>query len=313
MDYLLLIGGLAILIAGGEVLVRGAVGIALKFNLSPLVIGMTIVSFGTSAPELLVSLKAALEGHPEIAIGNIVGSNIANITLVLGITAMILPIPVKKNTLKIDWPIMMGVSVLFYLFILNGVLNTWEGAIFVILLIFFVIYQLKSSKTNEVNNEDEVIAELKNKNSNVYFHLLLIVVGIVALSFGAEWLLTGAVNIAQDFGVSEHIISVTIIAFGTSVPELATSVIAAFKKQMDISVGNLIGSNIFNLLSVLGITSLIKEIPISQGVILNDIFWVLGASFLLLPFMLNYNISRWKGAVLTLFYLAYVFFLLGEI
>ncbi len=313
MDYLLLIGGLAILIAGGEVLVRGAVGIALKFNLSPLVIGMTIVSFGTSAPELLVSLKAALEGHPEIAIGNIVGSNIANITLVLGITAMILPIPVKKNTLKIDWPIMMGVSVLFYLFILNGVLNTWEGAIFVILLIFFVIYQLKSSKTNEVNNEDEVIAELKNKNSNVYFHLLLIVVGIVALSFGAEWLLTGAVNIAQDFGVSEHIISVTIIAFGTSVPELATSVIAAFKKQMDISVGNLIGSNIFNLLSVLGFTSLIKEIPISQGVILNDIFWVLGASFLLLPFMLNYNISRWKGAVLTLFYLAYVFFLLGEI
>lgn len=313
MDYLLLIGGLAILIAGGEVLVRGAVGIALKFNLSPLVIGMTIVSFGTSAPELLVSLKAALEGHPEIAIGNVIGSNIANIALVLGITAMILPIPVKKNTLKIDWPIMMGVSVLFYLFILNGVLNRWEGAIFVALLILFVIYQLKSSTTNETNDEDEAIEEVKSNYSNVYLHLLFIVVGVVALSFGAEWLLTGSVNIAQDFGVSEHIISVTIIAFGTSVPELATSIIAALKKQMDISVGNLIGSNIFNLLAVLGITSLIKEIPISNQVISSDVFWMLGTSFLLLPFMLNYNISRWKGAVLTLFYLAYVFFLLRGI
>lgn len=310
MDYLLLIGGLAILIAGGEVLVRGAVGIALKFNLSPLVIGMTVVSFGTSAPELLVSLKAALEGHPEIAIGNVVGSNIVNISLILGITAMVLPIPVKKNTLKIDWTIMMGVSILFYLFILNGILNTWEGVIFVILLILFVIYQLKSSKTNETNDEDEAIEEVKSNYSNVYLHLLFIVVGVVALSFGAEWLLTGTVNIAQDFGVSEHIISVTIVAFGTSVPELATSVIAAFKKQMDISVGNLIGSNIFNLLAVLGITSLIKEIPVSNQVIFNDVFWMLGTVLLTLLVMLKYKISRWKGAVLVIVYSAYVYFLL---
>lgn len=313
MDYLLLIGGLAILIAGGEVLVRGAVGIALKFNLSPLVIGMTIVSFGTSAPELLVSLKAALEGHPEIAIGNVIGSNIANIALVLGITTLILPIPVQKNTLKIDWPIMMAVSVLFYLFILNGVLNTWEGAIFVSLLLIFIIYQLKSSNNNETDDEDDAIEEVKSKFSNVFLHLFFILLGVVGLAFGADWLLEGAVNIAKNFGVSEHVISVTIVAFGTSVPELATSIIAAFKKQMDISVGNLIGSNIFNLLAVLGITSLIKEIPISNQVITNDIFWMLGTSFLLLPFMFNLNISRWKGAVLTLSYLAYVFFLLKGI
>ena len=313
MDYLLLIGGLAILIAGGEILVRGAVGIALKFNLSPLVIGMTIVSFGTSAPELLVSLKAALEGHPEIAIGNVVGSNIANIALVLGITTLILPIPVQKNTLKIDWPIMMAVSVLFYLFILNGVLNTWEGAIFVLLLLIFVIYQLKSSKSNETDDDDEALKEVKSNYSNIYLHLLFILLGVVGLAFGADWLLEGAVNIASNLGVSEHIISVTIVAFGTSVPELATSIIAAFKKQMDISVGNLIGSNIFNLLGVLGITAIIKEIPISNQVITNDVFWMLGTSFLLLPLMLNYNISRWKGAVLALSYLAYVFFLLNGI
>lgn len=313
MDYILLIGGLAILIAGGEVLVRGAVGIALKFNLSPLVIGMTIVSFGTSAPELLVSLKAALEGHPEIAIGNVVGSNIANIALVLGITTLILPIPVQKNTLKIDWPIMMAVSVLFYLFILNGVLNTWEGAVFVLLLLIFVIYQLKSSKSNETDDDDEALEEVKSNYSNVYLHLLFILLGVVGLAFGADWLLEGSVNIASNLGVSEHIISVTIVAFGTSVPELATSIIAALKKQMDISVGNLIGSNIFNLLGVLGITAIIKEIPISNQVITNDVFWMLGTSFLLLPFMLNYNISRWKGTVLTLSYLAYVFFLLKGI
>lgn len=313
MDYILLIGGLAILIAGGEVLVRGAVGIALKFNLSPLVIGMTIVSFGTSAPELIVSLKAALEGHPEIAIGNVVGSNIANITLVLGITTMILPISVQKNTLKIDWPIMMAVSVLFYLFILNGVLNTWEGATFVLLLLIFVVYQLKSSQKNEADDKEELKEEVISKFPSILKHLIFILIGVVGLAFGADWLLEGAINIAKNFGVSEHVISVTIVAFGTSVPELATSIIAAFKKQMDISVGNLIGSNIFNLLAVLGITSLIKEIPISNQVITSDVLWMLGTSLLLLPFMLNYNISRWKGAVLTLSYLAYVFFLLNGI
>lgn len=310
MDYLLLLGGLAILIAGGEVLVRGAVGIALKFNLSPLVIGMTIVSFGTSAPELLVSLKAALERHPEIAIGNVVGSNIANISLILGITAMLLPIPVNKNTLKIDWTIMMGVSVLFYLFIQNNILDNWEGIVFTCLLLAFIFYQLKSSQNNETTDEDEVLEEVKSKFSNMYLHLLFIVVGVAALSFGADWLLTGAVNIAQNLGVSEHIISVTIVAFGTSVPELATSVIAALKKQMDISVGNLIGSNIFNLLGVLGITAIVKEIPISQQVISNDVFWMLATAFLLLPLMLNYKISRWKGVILTIAYLLYVFFLL---
>lgn len=305
MEYLLLIGGLAVLIGGGEVLVRGAVGIASKFKLSPLVIGMTIVSFGTSAPELIVSLKAALEGSPEIAIGNVIGSNIANISLVLGLTAIILPIPVAVATLKRDWPIMMFVSLLFFVFILNGMLENWEGFIFVGLLLGYIIYQLKSSKKSD--EETEVVKQ------HILISILLIAIGVVGLAFGADWLVQGAVNIAKNFGVSEHIIAVTIVAFGTSVPELVTSVVAAVKKQMDISVGNLIGSNIFNILAVLGITAIFKEIPISETVISNDIFWVLGTSFILLPLMLNYSISRWKGALLFFTYLLYVFFLLQSI
>ncbi|HEY9081905.1 MAG TPA: calcium/sodium antiporter [Vicingaceae bacterium] len=305
MEYLLLIGGLAVLIGGGEVLVRGAVGIAAKFKLSPLVIGMTIVSFGTSAPELIVSLKAALNGFPEIAIGNVVGSNIANIALVLGLTAIVLPIPVAVATLKRDWPIMMFISLLFFVFILNGILDNWEGFIFVGLLLGYIIYQLKSSKNKE--EETEIIKQ------HIFASILFITVGVIGLAFGADWLVQGAVTIAKNFGVSEHVISVTIVAFGTSVPELVTSLVAAVKKQMDISVGNLIGSNIFNILAVLGITAIFKEIPISETVISNDIFWVLGTSFILLPLMLNYKISRWKGALLFLSYLLYVFFLLQSI
>lgn len=307
MEYLLLIGGLAVLIGGGEVLVRGAVGIASKFKLSPLVIGMTIVSFGTSAPELIVSLKAALSGSPEIAIGNVVGSNIANIALVLGLTAIILPIPVAVATLKRDWPIMMFLSLLFFVFILNGMLDNWEGFIFVGLLLGYIIYQLKSSKKKEEEEDTDIVKQ------HILVSILFITVGVIGLAFGADWLVQGAVTIAKNFGVSEHIISVTIVAFGTSVPELVTSIVAAVKKQMDISVGNLIGSNIFNILAVLGITAIFKEIPISETVISNDIFWVLGTSFLILPLMLNYTISRWKGALLFLSYLLYVFFLLHSI
>lgn len=307
MNYLLLFGGLAVLIVGGEFLVRGAVGIASKFKLSPLVIGMTIVSFGTSAPELIVSLKSAMDGFPEIAIGNVVGSNIANIALVLGLTAIILPVPVAVATLKRDWPSMMFVSLLFFVFILDGTLSTWEGIVFVLLLLTYIIYQLKSSKKNDLEEETEAIKQ------PILISILFLTIGIVGLAFGADWLVQGAVSIAKSFGVSEHVISVTIVAFGTSVPELVTSVVAAVKKQMDISVGNLIGSNIFNLLAVLGITAVVKDIPISETVISNDIFWVLGTSFILLPLMLNYNISRWKGGILFASYLLYVFFLLQTI
>ncbi len=312
MEYVLLILGLITLIVSGEFLVRGAVGIALKFNIPTLVIGMTIVSFGTSAPELLVSLKAALEGHPELSIGNIVGSNVANIALVLGITAMILPITVKKSTVKVDWPIMMGATTLFFLFILNANIEWYEGLIFVIGLIAFNYYMFKSATKNETEEVDLDVDVEKAKNSKVIRNILLILVGSVGLAFGANWLLDGAITIATNFGVSEHIIAVTIVAFGTSVPELITSVMAALKKETDISVGNLIGSNIFNILGVLGITALVKEIPVSAQVITNDIYWVLGISLLLLPLMLiGYKVNRYRGLFLFLAYCIYIYFVVS--
>jgi len=311
MEYLLLIGGLILLILAGEALVRGAVGIALKYNVSTLVIGMTIVSFGTSAPELLVSLKAALAGHPEISIGNVIGSNIANIALVLGITTMILPIAVRRSTVALDWPIMMISTILFYLFTLNANIEWWEGAIFFIGLLVFNVYIFwKSKKTGNESTEFEDIDT--DKFINIYKSIGFVIAGAIGLAVGANWLLEGAVVIARDVGMSEHVIGVTIIAFGTSVPELVTSVMAAFKNQTDISVGNLIGSNIFNLLGVLGITAVVREIPVTEQVLTNDIYWVLGISLLLFPLMIiGYKIDRLKGFILFLAYCVYIYFVVS--
>jgi len=313
MEYVLLIGGLIVLIVAGEALVRGAVGIALKFNIPTLVIGMTIVSFGTSAPELLVSLKAALNGHPELAIGNVLGSNIANIALVLGITTMILPITVKRSTAIVDWPIMMGTTILFYIFISNQRIEWYEGVIFTAGLIAFNLYMFWSAKKqNKTEELEEDIQEVKK--SSVFVNIVFIVAGAIGLAFGANWLLEGAVKIASNFGVSEHVIGVTIVAFGTSVPELITSVVAAFKKHSDISVGNLIGSNIFNVLGVVGITAMVKEIPVSLQVFTNDIYWVLGISLLVFPLMIvGFKINRVRGFVLFAAYCIYIYFVVSKL
>lgn len=310
MEYVLLIGGLITLIVAGEALVRGAVGVALKFKIPTLVIGMTIVSFGTSAPELLVSLKAALEGHPELSIGNVVGSNVANLALVLGLTAMILPIAVKRTTVKIDWVIMMVFTVLFYLFIIDELIQWYEGLIFVLALIGFNIFMFRGGSKSDEEDIDIDIEDAKKKT--IVLQFLLILIGCIGLAYGADWLLDGAVTIATNFGVSEHTIAVTIVAFGTSVPELITSVVAALKKETDISVGNLIGSNIFNILGVLGITALVKEVPVSSQVIYNDIFWVLGISLFVFPLMIiNYRINRFRGLLLFLSYVVYIYFVVS--
>lgn len=311
MEYLLLIGGLVTLIFSGEILVRGAVGVALKFNLPTLVIGMTIVSFGTSAPELLVSLKAAIEGHPELSIGNVIGSNIANIALVLGLTTIILPITVKRSTSRVDWPIMMFASIMFYIFILNNIIEWYEGLFFTLALLGFNFYMFwKARKDNEKEELDVEMEEVKK--SNLFFNLFLIIAGSVGLAFGANWLLDGAVNIASSFGVSEHIIGATIVAFGTSVPELITSIMAAIKKHSDISVGNLIGSNIFNIFGVLGITSLVQEIPVSEQVLHEDAYWLLGISFMVFPLMIiGHKIDRLRGLMLFAAYSVYIYFVVS--
>ena len=311
MEYVLLIGGLSVLIIAGELLVRGAVDVALILNIPTLVLGMTIVSFRTSAPELLVSLKAALNGHAELAIGNVIGSNIANIALVLGITTMILPISVGKSTTNVDWPILMGASILFFLFILDTKIQWYEGAILTLGLVSFNIYMFWDAKRKgkkEVLDEDVVAV----KKSNILLNVGLIILGCIGLAFGASWLLDGAVQIASNFGVSEHVIGVTIVAFGTSVPELITSVVAAFKKHSDISVGNLIGSNIFNILGVLGITSLVKEIPVTEHVISVDSLWMLAIALLIFPLMIfGYKVTRVRGFLLFLFYCIYIYFVVS--
>jgi cation:H+ antiporter len=309
MEYLWLVLGLIALVLGGEFLVRGAVSIALKAKISPLVVGMTVVSFGTSAPELLVSLSAVLDGYPDVSVGAVVGSNISNIGLVLGITVLIFPIVVNRDSLRIDWPLMILATFLFYFFAMNGVVSWWEGTIFISILSLFTFWLIRRSRREGVQLAAESEAEELNAGNPAYKDILFLALGMVALYFGAEWLISSVVSIAKSQGVSEKLISVTIVAFGTSLPELVTSAMAAIRKETDISIGNLIGSNIFNIFAILGITAVVHPLTISDSINQFDVYFLLGISLLLLPIMLfGKKIGRWKGVFLILFYVFYVYF-----
>lgn len=303
MSLVLVILGLLLLVVGGELLVRSSVALSFKLNISKLVIGMTVVSFATSVPELLVSLNAALTGSPAIAINNVIGSNIANIGLVLGITALIGSITVDKSFYKLNWPVMMLFSFAMYYFLYNdNKLTAIEGAVLLSALIIFLVVLIKFSKNNvDLDIVDDTLVKISN-----FKIFMWLIIGAVALYFGSEWLVDGAVKLAETIGVSKAVISVSMIAVGTSVPELAASVIAALKQEKAISLGNLIGSNIFNIGSVLGITSIIKTIPVTEPQILTrDIFWMLAFSAILIPLMLlpkRFEISRYKGFFLVLGY-----------
>lgn len=306
MDYLYLFLGFIILLYSGDLLVKGGVALSSHFRISTLVVGVTVVSFGTSAPELFVSLDAALSGSPDISIGNVVGSNISNIALVLGFTAILLPLPVRSNSIKYDWPVMMGASLLFYVFILNHKLETYEGIIFIILLISFMVWTIWNSR-RENRGLSEEFPEAKH---SIPIAVLLLVASSVGLYFGANLLVDSAKNIAIEFGVSERVIGLTIVAFGTSVPELATSAVAAFKKEMDISIGNIIGSNIFNIFGVLGVTSIVKNIRITEAIISFDVLIMLAISVLLFLLILPLKkgkLQRWKGILLLSSYFIYVY------
>ena len=308
MSLLWVILGFILLVVGGEFLVRSSVALSFKFNISKMVIGMTVVSFATSAPELLVSLQAALSGSPAIAINNVVGSNIANIGLVLGITAMVGAIAVDKSFYKLNWPVMMVFSIVLYYFLKNdNVLTAIEGGILFVGLIAFLVLLIRSTKKDKVVEEvDETLAIVSNFKIGLW-----LLIGAAALYFGSEWLVDGSKDIARSIGVSEAVIGVSLIAIGTSVPELAASVIAAAKQEKAISLGNLIGSNIFNIASVLGLTAMIKPIPVTEPQILsNDIFWMLGFSAILIPLIFlpkRLQISRIKGFILVLAYGAFMF------
>lgn len=308
MEYVLLILGLIILIAGAEFLVRGAVRLALRFSISPLVIGMTIVSFGTSAPELLVSLKGVLTGYPDVSVGAVVGSNIANLGLVLGVTVLIFPIVVKRNSIRIDWPMLMLASLLFYIFAFDEEIIFWEGLAFVLILSAFTFWLIRKSRIEGKALQAEAEVPDEVPKDSTFKDVLFIVLGLAGLYFGSDWLVTAVVEIAENYGVSEKVISVSVVAFGTSVPELVTSAVAAFRKETDISIGNLIGSNIFNIFAILGITALVHPLSINPSVMTFDVFFMLGIALLLLPFMVfGKKVGWWKGLILILFYSVYIY------
>ncbi|WP_298426249.1 calcium/sodium antiporter [uncultured Kordia sp.] len=303
--------GLILLVAGGEFLVRASVGLSFKLNISKMVIGLTVVSFATSAPELLVSINAALNDSPAIAINNVIGSNIANIGLVLGITAIIGPIAVNNTFYNFTWPVLMVFSILIYYFLWNdNVLTLIEGIILFVGLIIFLVVLIRSARKNK---EEIDVEEVDDAVATVSYGKIFIwlAIGGAALYFGSEFLVTGAKAVAQNLGVSEGVISITMIAIGTSVPELAASVIAAIKKEKAISLGNLIGSNIFNIASVLGITAMITEIPVVEAQILSrDIFWMLGFAFVLFPLAFipkKFGIERYEGVLLFLSYILFIY------
>jgi cation:H+ antiporter len=289
MNLLFVVIGLVLLVLGGNWLLKAAVGFSLRLEIPKIVIGMTVVSFATSVPELIVSVNSALEGHPDIALGNVIGSNIANLGLVLAITILLSTISVEKSFYKTDWPVMMISSLLLYIFIaFDGELQSYEGVILFSFLIIFLIYLLKFQKPAVVDELPEDDVELP-----LYKGVLLLLLGGVALWAGSEFLIKGAVGIATKYQVSERIIGVTVVSIGTSIPELAASVIAVLKKEKAISLGNLIGSNVFNILAVLGITSMITPIKVMDtGLLTSDILWMLGFALLVLP--LNFIPVRMK-------------------
>ncbi|SNZ00175.1 calcium/sodium antiporter [Flagellimonas pacifica] len=306
-NLLFIILGLVLLIAGGSWLLKAAVALSLRLAIPKIVIGMTVVSFATSAPELIVSIKAALDGFPDLSLGNVVGSNIANLGLVLAITVLMGSIDVRKSFYTTDWPVMMVASLLFVGFIyFDGVLQQYEGIILVVFLFLFLVYLLRFQKTAVVDEmpEDDIPLPL-------YKTVLFLGIGGTALWGGSELLIDGAVGMASTFGVSDRIIGITIVSIGTSIPELAASIIAVLKKEKAISLGNLIGSNIFNLLAVLGITSIITPITVvDQGLLSSDIFWMLGISFLILPLVFFPRGLRlgWRdGLILLVFYVSFVY------
>lgn len=306
MSYLLLLTGFILLILSGKYLLKGSVSLAASFKISKLVMGMTVVAFGTSAPELFVSVIAATNGHPEISIGNVVGSNIANIALILGITAIIFPIPVHKNAVKVDWPVMMAATLLFFVFILNGQLGTIEGFIFLILLFLYIFFSIYLSRKNGIPDETEM------PSFNLVKSISLTLLSSIGLAAGSSLLVDNASAIAIEFGIEERVISITLIAIGTSLPELTTSLIAAIRKETDISIGNIIGSNIFNIFAILGITSIIKNIEIPKLTIAFDVYWMIGVAILLFLFFLpsaRSKITRFEGLLFILIYFVYIYLL----
>jgi len=311
MNFLYIILGFVLLIFGGNWLLKSAVSISLRLQIPKIVIGMTIVSFATSAPELIVSIQSAIEGYPDLALGNVIGSNIANLGFVLGITLLIAKIDVQRSFYTTNWPVMMIASLMLFYFLYNdAVISGTEGVILFSFLLIFLVYLLRFQKqavVDEMPEDDELLPNYKTA--------LFLIIGGAGLWGGSELLIAGATSLALDFGVSERLIGITVVSIGTSIPELAASIIAVMKKEKAISLGNLIGSNVFNILAVLGLTSMITPVKVKDLTLLNsDIYWMIGISFsiLLWVFMpVKMRLERKSGVILLLLYAAFLYVTIG--
>ncbi len=312
MQLITFIAGLLALIAGAELMVRGASRLALSFGISPLVVGLTIVAFGTSAPEIAVSVGAAMDGRTDIAIGNVIGSNIVNVLFILGLSALITPLLVNAQIVRQEVPIMIGASLLLLVFALDGRVGLYESGLLLVLLLTYTVFLILQSRRESQAIRDEYAHEVAKPgrwDAHWAMQLLLIAAGLALLVFGSQWLVAAATAFARALGVSDLVIGLTIVAVGTSLPEVATSIMAALRKERDIAVGNVIGSNIFNLLGCMGLTGLVtgEGLPVAAGLLNFDIWVMLATAFACLPvFLTGREIARWEGGVFLAYFVAYM-------
>ncbi|MBV2264259.1 MAG: calcium/sodium antiporter [Thauera sp.] len=309
-QVLMFLAGLAVLVVGADVLVRGASRLAVSFGVSPLVVGLTVVAFGTSAPEMAVSVGSALAGSPDLAIGNVVGSNIANVLLILGISAMITPLLVDEQIIRQEIPIMIGASALLVVMALDGNIGLLESIALFGLVIAYTVFLVVQSRRASKSVQDEFETEIPTSTWDRHWAVQvgLIVGGLVMLVVGADWLVDSAVAFARAFGVSDLVIGLTVVAVGTSMPEIATSIVAAIRGQRDIAVGNVVGSNVFNILAVLGAAGIAAGagLPVSEAARNFDLWVMLAVAFACLPIMITgREIARWEGVIFLAYYAAY--------
>ena len=315
LTYILFVVGFVLLISGANLLVEGSASIAKKLNISSIVIGLTIVAFGTSAPELIVNIFASVQGNTEIAIGNILGSNIVNILLILGISAIIYPLATKENTVWKEIPLSLLAAILVGVMVndllidggtFSG-LTRIDGIVFIAFFIIFLYYTFGISKVSGENTDLE-IKDMSYMKSSLY-----IVGGLLGLVIGGKWIVDGAIKIAEGFNVSQSLIGLTVVAIGTSLPELATSAVAAYKKQSDIAIGNVVGSNIFNIFWILGLSAVINPLPFSKDSIIDIIMTIVASLILFLIMFIGkkHTVERWQGVIMILIYIGYVAYLIG--
>lgn len=315
LTYILFVVGFVLLISGANLLVEGSASIAKNLNISSIVIGLTIVAFGTSAPELIVNIFASVQGNTEIAIGNILGSNIVNILLILGVSSIIYPLATKENTVWKEIPLSLLAAILVGVMVNDTLIDggTFSGLTKIdgiVLIAFFIIFLYYTFGISKVSGEN---TDLEIKDMSYMKSSLYIVGGLLGLVFGGKWIVDGAIKIAEGFNVSQSLIGLTVVAIGTSLPELATSAVAAYKKQSDIAIGNVVGSNIFNIFWILGLSAVINPLPFSKDSVIDIIMTIVASLILFLIMFIGkkHTVERWQGVIMILIYIGYVAYLIG--